>query len=381
MGRLPNIPDICMILHAVNFDYEMKNYLTLLLLSFFMRMDAQDSARKRPLQMSGYAETYYVKDFNNPEGKKRAGFLYNHNRSGEPALNLIYLKAAYTGARLRTNLALAAGTYMQDNFAAEKGIGKNIYEANAGIKILRKKELWVDAGVLSSHIGFESAAGKDCWTLTRSLMAENSPYYETGIRVSFSSADSKWYFAGLVLNGWQRIRRLDGSKSISFGTQVTWKPTPGVSFNSSTFIGNDRPDSLKRMRYFHSFYGIFPLSSLLTATAGLDAGMEQVSKGSTRMNTWYSPVLILRLATSRKTTVAARVEYYSDKQGIIIATGTANGFQVWGLSANFDVHFTENIIWRTEARNFSSRDPIFPKESGPSQGSNFFATTAFLIGF
>ena len=65
------------------------------------------------------------------------------------------------------------GTYANANLAAEPGVLKNIYEANVGVKVSRNKDLWVDAGVLSSHMGFESATGADNWNLTRSLLAES----------------------------------------------------------------------------------------------------------------------------------------------------------------------------------------------------------------
>ena len=74
---------------------------------------------------------------------------------------------------------MAAGTYMNANYAAEPEYLKNIYEANAGIKISKNENLWIDVGILPSHIGFETAIRKDNWTLTRSMVAENSPYYES----------------------------------------------------------------------------------------------------------------------------------------------------------------------------------------------------------
>ncbi|MBH2004161.1 MAG: porin [Sphingobacteriia bacterium] len=359
----------------------MKKYILLMLLPVFMEAKAQDSTQGNPVSFSGYAELYYVKDFNGSANHLRPGFLYSHNRSGEVTLNLGYLKAAYANGAVRANLALAAGTYMNANLSAEQGVFRNLYEANAGVKLSRKSELWADAGIFASHIGFESAAGKDCWNLSRSLLAENSPYYEAGLRLAYTTPDGKWYFAGLILNGWQRIHRPDGNTTPAFGTQVTWKPNQGVTLNSSTFIGNDQPDSLKRMRYFHNFYGIFQLNRALAATVGLDAGMEQASKGSARMNTWYSPVLILKLNTSEKTSLAARVEYYSDKQGVLISSGTVNGFQVWGLSANFDVYINANATWRIEARNFSGRDKIFLRDNSQAVANNFFASTAFMIAF
>jgi hypothetical protein len=40
---------------------------------------------------------------------------------------------------------------------------------------------------MPSHIGFESAIGKDCATLTRSILADNSPYYEAGVKIDITS--------------------------------------------------------------------------------------------------------------------------------------------------------------------------------------------------
>ena len=125
---------------------------------------------------------------------------------------------------------------------------------------------------MPSHIGFESAVNKDCWTLTRSLLADNSPYFETGAKISYTSSNGKWFLSGLVLNGWQRIQRVDGNNSISFGHQLTYKPANNITLNSSSFIGNDKPDSVKQMRYFHNFYGIFQLTEKFAITTGFDIG-------------------------------------------------------------------------------------------------------------
>jgi hypothetical protein len=167
------------------------------------------------------------------------------------------------------------GTYANANLAAEPGVLKNVYEANAGVKISSKKNLWIDAGIFSSHIGFESAIGKDCWTMTRSLVADNSPYYEAGAKISYTTDNGKWFLSGLILNGWQRIQRVDGNSLPSFGTQVKFKPSSSITLNSSTFIGTDKPDSARQMRYFHNFYSIVQLSPKLGATVGFDYGIEQ----------------------------------------------------------------------------------------------------------
>lgn len=356
----------------------MKKTFLLLLSIGSLKAKAQNDSTANPLTLSAYVETYYSYDFGKPTNGNRPGFAYSHNRHNEFNLNLGLVKAAYQKNHVRANLALAAGTYMNANLAAEPGVLKNIYEANAGVKISKKQNLWIDAGVFASHIGFESAIGKDCWNLTRSILADNSPYYESGAKISYTSANEKWFISGLVLNGWQRIQRVEANSTISVGHQLTFKPTSKITLNSSSFIGNDKPDSVRQMRYFHNFYGIFQLNDELAVTAGFDFGAEQKVKGSNEYNKWYAPVLLVKISPDAKNSIAARAEYYSDANGVIISTGTPNGFKTWGYSVNYDRSIGSNMLWRIEARGFSGKDKIFTK-NGEAVSTNFFLTTSFAI--
>ena len=332
------------------------------------------------LKFSGYVETYYTYDFNEPENNTRPAFMYSHNRHNEVALNLGLIKAAYDNGSVRGNLALMAGTYANANLAAEAGVMKNVYEANAGIKLSKAASLWVDAGIFSSHIGFESAIGKECWNLTRSILADNSPYYEAGAKISYTSPSGQWFISGLVLNGWQRIQRPDGNKTLAFGHQLTFKPSAKVTLNSSSFVGNDKPQIDKRMRYFHNFYGQFQLTDKLGLLTGFDIGAEQKTKGSKSYSSWYSPVLIAKYAVSSKAAISARGEYYADEDGVIISTETVNGFKTFGYSLNFDYSIYSNVMWRIEARSLNSKDDVFVK-GNTTKNSNTFVSTALAISF
>ncbi|MCF6404908.1 porin [Chitinophaga filiformis] len=358
----------------------MKKLFCLLLTCNIFHLYAQDTLPEHPLKITGYLEVYYAYDFGKPADHRRPDFMYSFNRHNEVNLNLGFIKAAYEKNNVRANLALMTGTYSNANMASEPGVIKNIYEANAGIKIAKHHNLWVDAGIFASHIGFESAVGKDCWTLTRSMPADNSPYYESGVKVSYTSPSEKWFLSALVLNGWQRIQRADGNNTPAFGHQVTFKPTGQLTFNSSSFIGNDKPDSIRQMRYFHNFYTQMQLVEKFGITAGFDIGAEQEEKGSDRYNTWYSPVLILRYTPVTKLAIAARGEYYNDKHGVITSTGTPNGFQTWGYSLNADYAFMDNVLFRVEGRGFSAKDAVFLKESRPVT-DNFSLTTSLSISF
>lgn len=344
---------------------------------------AQDSAAVQvgPLAISGYIEAYYSYDFDQPLSNNKAAFFYNYSRNNEVNVNLGFIKAAYAKDNIRANLALGAGTYINANYTKEPDALKNLYEANAGIKLSKKEDLWLDAGIFSSHIGFESAVGKDAWNLTRSILAENSPYYESGAKLTYTSKNAQWLLSALVLNGWQRITRQAGSTTPSFGTQVQWVGSEKVTLNSSTFIGSDTPDSVRRWRYFHDFFGIFQLSKLFGITAGFDGGLQQAAKGSSMLYGWYSPVLICRLSPLARNNFALRVEYYKDAHGIIVPTGTTNGFALFGWSFNYDYAIRSNALWRIEVRNFAGKDSYFMKHDNALAGTDTFITTSLAISF
>ncbi len=345
-----------------------------------LRSYAQTDSTKNPLKISGYLETYYLYDLGNPSNHTRPGFVYAFNRHNEVNLNIGFVKAAYETKNVRANLALMAGTYANVNLAAEPGVLKNIYEASAGVKISQTKNIWIDAGIFASHIGFESAVGRDCWTLSRSILADNSPYYESGAKITYISDNEKWLVSGLLLNGWQRITRVNGNNTIAFGHQLTYKPNAKVTINGSSFAGNDAPDSIRQMRYFHDLYAQIQLNKKFGFIVGFDIGAQQKSKGSSTYNSWYSPILIIQYALAKKVSVAARLEYYSDANQVIIVTNTPFGFQTLGCSLNFDYLIYKNVMWRIEGRAFNSKNKIFILKDEPSC-NNYFVATSLAISF
>lgn len=357
-------------------------YILLILLNIGVAsISAQDSIKSvSPLTISGYLDVYYSYDFNEPSNHQRQPFMYAFNRHNEFNLNIGVIKAAYSTSKIRANLGLMAGTYSNDNMSAEKGVLQNVYEANIGIKLSKNQKLWIDVGILPSHIGSESAIGMDCSTLTRSIMAENSPYFETGAKISYTTNNNKWIINALLLNGWQRIQRVDGNNTPAFGHQLVFMPSSRVTLNSSSFIGNDKPSSEKRMRYFHNFFAQLQVNNKLSFTPNFDIGWEQKEKGSNAYNKWYSFALIGKYSLLDKVGLTGRVEYYSDENNVIIASLNSKGFQTWGYSLNIDYQIVENAIWRIEGRGFSSKDDIFAKDE-EFTNNNTFVTTALAVRF
>jgi hypothetical protein len=333
----------------------------------------------RAFTFSGYVETYWSYDLSDPASNTRPPFFYSYHRHNEFTANMAYLKANYNANSARANVALMAGTYASANLSAEPDVLKNILEANVGIRLSKKHQIWLDGGILPSHIGFESAIGRDCNTLSRSLIAENSPYYESGARLSYTSGNGKWYAALLGLNGWQQIARPSGRSQIGGGWQLTLKPASTITLNSSAYLG-PKPGTAEDFRFFHNFYGIFQLSNQFSLTLGFDVGKDRPADARAAEANWYGLSTIARYALSNRTSVSARYERYNDLNGAIIS-GTYSPFQVNGYSFNVDILATDHAVFRMEYRLLQSEKEFFRDRKGKSTPYNSAITVAMAAGF
>lgn len=334
-------------------------YLLLLISAFLPLANtmAQDSSR---LQLSAYGELYYGYDFNRLANSERPFFLYNHKRHNAPALNLAMVKATYQNKGVRANLALMAGDYAKYNLAAEPAALRAVYEANIGILLWGKHRLWLDAGVLPSHIGFESAIGASHYTASRSMAADNSPYYETGIKLTGTNNRNTLTTSLLVLNGWQHIKRPAGVRRPSYGMQISYTPSENLTLNYSNFVGSDKPDSLHAWRFFQNIYAIATRGQW-SLVAGFDLGRDRGREN--RYDWWYTPVLIARRSFAKQWKGALRTEYFRDAKAALITAPQPQGFSVWGFSANFDKALGKHLLWRIEGRSLHAANPIFKEGS------------------
>ena len=354
----------------------MRYYSFLLVLFISIHSFAQDDSTKT-LKLSTYADMYYSYDFSNPTNFEKPDFNYNYKKHNQLNVNLAFVKLGYQSSHMRSNLAIMTGNYAMYNLSAEPNWAKPLLEANIGYKIAKQQNIWVDAGVMPSHIGFESTVGADCWNLTRSILAENSPYYETGIKLSYANKKEDLYLAFHVLNGWQKIAVPNWDGKPSLGVQLTYKPSSNLTLNYSNFIGRIQLDTLDALRVFHNLYAIYEASPKTAFIFGFDIGTQKNAESNAAV--WYTPVIIAKLNLNSKSKIAGRLEYYSDQNQVIIPSSTPNGFQTFGFSVNYDRQITSNVLWRAELKQYKSKDRIYRYvETSASQTS---ATMALIVKF
>jgi hypothetical protein len=341
---------------------------------------SQENEQKATIEVKGFLDLYYGSDNNEQAGDpKRLPFLYNHARANRFAVNLALITFLLEADRIRANLGLQQGTYAQDNYASEPKPLRWINQANVGYALNPEKTIWIDAGVLPSHIGFESAVSTNNLTLSRSIIAENSPYFETGAQLSWQKSP-EWYFAFLVLNGWQRVQFIQGRNKPSFGTQAKFTPSEKSTFNWSTFLGTDQSNEAGTMLYFSNLYGEIGFGEKWKVKAALDAGKRTLPDGFNP--NWWGFALITQYQFTENFASAFRVEHYDDEFQAIATSYSNLGIKASGLSLNVDYIFENFATLRVEGRYLEAPGRAYLGFQDDIANSNmFFVLTSLAFNF
>lgn len=334
-----------------------------------------------PVTWGAFVDTYYAYDFNNPLDHERALLYTTARRSNEFNLNLGYLDVKLNGRRIRGRFALQAGTSVQALYAAEPTLGvtsgpslvRNIQEAVVGYQIT--DHLWIDAGIYFSYIGFEGFISKDNWTYTRSLGAELTPYYLSGVKLTYQWSD-EFSTQIHIINGWQNVSENNGNKAV--GLHAVYSPNPTYSLTYNNFYGQE-PNSfgLFSPRFFNELILQAALNKNLQLSLQYDLGMQVKSDGNGQ-SYWHNVGLFGRYFVLPNLTLAACIENYVDPDQVMVRTNSPNGFQTWGASLGADLAFQTNFLWRIEYRELWTKDPYFPGENGLSTRDPLFVTALTL---
>ena len=303
-----------------------------------MKVDSSLKAalKKRNLTLEGYVDVYYSYAASHPVGGTRP-YVVNYNRDNEINLDLAYLSLKYTSDRIRAAFTPGFGTYMNANYADERQTLENILEAYVGIRLFKDKNIWLDGGVFSSPYTNETVYSFDQLTYTRSLGAENTPYYLTGAKLTVPLGPL-WTIYLYLLNGWQVIQSqhdpLDG------GSQLEYKPNDKWDVNWNTYIGNESSTTNPnyKRRFFLDGYVTYTPSAKWAFTADAYSGwQQQVEEGLTKTRNWWNVNFCARYTFAPNNSISARVEHYDDPYEILEkAVTSATSFKLSSASLGYN---------------------------------------------
>ena len=343
-----------------------QTFLPCLFLLFSINRAVAQELLTDSLTIQAYAEGYVSWLPGNTSLKERPSFIYNYSSQNQPAINLTFFRVRYEKQRFHAVTAFIAGTYVTRNLAQEAGWARNIGEAYIGYRLSPKEQLWLDAGVFPSHIGAESYIGNENIAATRALVSDHTPYYETGLRVSYRPSP-KWYLSMLALNGWQRISAPISQLGANWGMQLQYTPASGLTFNNSSFIGNVESANEKKTRIYSNTYALLKLSQRDLIQVGWDIGLQDrlQYKG---LHVWNTFLFQYR-RTFRQDKWAAllRVEKIADPHNVLYTGSGGAQFIINHLSANVDWNPAKKLLLRLEWNRQFGNQQFFSVNNTPAR--------------
>ncbi|MEI6739174.1 MAG: porin [Gemmatimonadaceae bacterium] len=332
--------------------------------------------------IGGFLDTYVAWDSHRPSTLDRR-FTTGAARHSEFNINLAVLDATISAPRLRGRFAIQYGTSVQANYAGEPRVGqlsgpevsRFIQEAYAGLKVA--PTLWVDAGVFLAPFGAENWISRDNPVYTRSLIADNSPYYESGVRASWQPKP-QLQLQLHVINGWQNISETNSSKAVA--VRADWTASPAWTIAYDAFVGNEQPDSLPgRLRQFHELIVRWTPVAGTSLTATMDVGLQE--RGAGHHDQWQGMAVLLQHRLSPTLQLGGRIEAYADPSQVVVSTGLPNGLRATGGSINLDAQLHRQVVWRTEARRLMASTSVFPAGRGSLTRDNVVLVTSLALTF
>jgi hypothetical protein len=363
-----------------------KNTLGIILLfwsQLSLAQEAKNPEKMKNLKVGGYLDTYFSYDFSNPSSRDKPYFV-SSARHNEVTVNLAYIDLQYQSERFRAKLAPGFGTYMNSNYAGEPQTLKNLVEANVGIKLSKKKEIWLDMGVMGSPFTDENALSMNQLCYTRSYAPEYVPYYVSGAKLTLPlSSKLIWYF--WVLNGWQQIQDLNTQKSIT--SQLEFRPAEKLMFNWNIYVGDERSVAAPnfRKRYFTDLYMVYnpdgKFSSTVCSYIGNQKSVNQANEEEDRI--WWQINSSVRYRFTPSWSLSSRLEYFDDPKSVQITSinPLTSGFAAGSFTLGLNYAIDKNILLRFENRNFFSFKEIYKNKNGDPSNSGQALTTSLAVTF
>ena len=335
------------------------------------------------VQWSGFVDTYYAWDLGQPPNFDRSfasGALFTTQpaRHNEFNVNLAFVDVTISGTRTRGRVALQTGTSVVSNYAGEPVTGtvsgaalaQLMQEAFAGVRVAG--DLWVDMGVFFSHAGLEGWISRDNATYTRSLVAEYSPYYQSGARMTWRAQPALTLTLNVV-NGWQNIAENNRGKGA--GLRVDWAPAASTQLSYYNLLSNEAGGLLRTLNGIGARGAAGPVKLL----AQVDVGTQRSAAGT---SAWHGFVVIARGDLARDVTMVARVEQFADPDGAVAPTGVASGaLNADGGSIGIDVRVAPGTLWRIESRGWVNASPIFHGAGSAPRRTSALVVSSLAMSF
>jgi hypothetical protein len=230
------------------------------------------------------------------------------------------------------------------------------------------KGLRFDFGKMATFIGAEVMEAKDDPNYSRSFLFNYAePLTHTGLKTSYNFTDT-FNAALFIVNGWNNANDTDKGKSV--GVSVGYSPSDLFSGSVNVITGpesvnNSATGTTSARRSLLDIVATIKPIKPLSLIFNIDDGKQDdaVIPAGTGDAKWYGISGIAKYDISDKHSVAARAEYYNDKDGF--TTGTVQKLKE--VTLTWETRMRSGLIIRPEYRHDSSDKDSFDNNTKKKQ--------------
>jgi hypothetical protein len=311
--------------------------------------------------ISGFVDTYYEYNSNQPAGRQTAyrNFDINSSQFSLNMLELVADKAVDKTSPVGYHVAVGFGQAENTINAGELGFDQYLKEGYIEYLAPVGKGLQINLGKFVTPAGAEVIESKDNWNYSRGLLFSWAiPYFHYGMSAKYAFND-KVSLTGYVMNGWNGS--IDNNSGKTGGFSLAWTPNKKTSIIENFLFGPEQTNDNSDFRELSDTVLTYNPTAKLSLMANVDYGHDtSTSVTPTIPAAWGGVALYAKYAPNDKYAFAVRGEYFDDHEGF--ETGTAQN--MGEFTATFQRMIAKSIISRVEFRRDISNQPVFPFRSG-----------------
>jgi hypothetical protein len=321
------------------------------IISFCSLFAQEKDSTKGLLSISGYLDTYYFYNGNNPQNGMNIGASGHarafDQRASQTQLGLVQTKLKYTHRNSEAVIDLTfgqnadlgnygniIGAFGKGNATTALAIKQAYFSYNATDK------LKFTAGQFGTHIGYEVIEATENFNYSLSNLFNNGPFYHVGVKGEYAFSDKVTWMLGLV-NNWDNAYDDNKYKTVISG--IKFDVNPKVSLCLNYIAGDEIPttkvntiDSLHSFKQLFDFTGKFQLNKKWFIGCNFDQG---ILRRKDELTYWGGIALYSNYAFSDVFTLGARGEFFDNTSGVqYIGNATVQSYTLTGQFILADGH-------------------------------------------
>jgi hypothetical protein len=379
-------------------NFIMKKSLTtlfslLLSISAFSQEKTEDKGK---FTFSGYIDSYYMLNFNNPKDRSNLGASGTarafDQKANQFSLGLVQTKIGYSTAKSDVVVDLTFGPNADlgqyGNVIGPLGKGTTalaIKQAYFNWKATDK--LTMTAGQFGTHIGYEVIDAPVNYHYSLSNLFNNGPFYHIGVKAAYAFSDKFSLMGGLVNN----VDALnDNNGQLGLIAQVFVVPVTGWNVYVNGITTNEASEDPATGKTPSGQYSLLDLTTTYQISEKFMVGVNAATgaqdangDGKFDKESWGGWALYTKYDVSSAFAIGARYESFDNQNGIR-GLRDSNGAGVTVNSITITPTFTvadSHLLLKPELRIDSYDKNFFTDGDGKAQKSQATLGLAMIYKF